>query len=234
MHSSQQYPSPSPSSALLEDRQLVARAKAGDRGACELLMRRHNQRLYRVTFGILADAGAAEDAMQEAYIRAFRSLDQFGPPLQWAAWLTRIAVNEALQQRRRQHRLQVVEPTEIARLHSQQQGDAMSDPQDPQALAARQQLRGLMEEAIQQLPDNFRQVLVLRDLNQMSVAATAAALALPPATVKSRHHRARLLLRRALGPSLAPDGIELFEFAGHRCDRVVAAVMARLQREGDL
>jgi RNA polymerase sigma-70 factor (ECF subfamily) len=214
--------------ALPEDGELVARVKAGDRAAFELLMRRYNQRLYRVTYSILTDAQAAEDCMQEAYVKAFHSLSEWGPPYQFGAWLTRISVNEALMQRRGQQRLSFVDPENVTRLSERHSEAYMSASQDPQQLAANQQLKQAIEAAIIELPDLFRVVFVLRGVEQLSVAETAATLNIPEATVKTRHHRARALLRTILERQIDAHSGELFEFAGARCDRMVMMVMERL------
>lgn len=217
---------------LIEDGALVAQVLAGDHAAFELLMRRYNQRLYRATYSILSDAQAAEDCMQEAYISAFHALGDWRKPHQFGAWLTRIAINQALMQRRGQRRLSVVEPQEAARLADvQQEAEMPSDPhsgQDPQHQAANLQLRAGIEAAVLELPETFRCVFILRAVEQLSVAETAMLLDIPEATVKTRLHRARALLRERLERQLDAHCGELFEFAGYRCDRLVQAVLARL------
>lgn len=206
------------------DDALVARARAGDLPAYERLMRRHNRRLFRVTRGILRDSDAAQDAMQEAYVRAFTNLDGYRTPGNFAAWLTRIGVNEALMRQRKDRR--------YAPLPSAAEDEEIPAPssrtQTPEDLAAGGELRRLIETAIDRLPDGFRTVFMLRAIEQLSVEETAASLDIPAATVKTRFHRARTLMQQALQNDIEAAGLTAFDFDGPRCDRIVAAVLQRL------
>jgi RNA polymerase sigma-70 factor (ECF subfamily) len=205
--------------------------RAGDAAAFELIMRRHNQRLFRLARSVLRNAAEAEDVVQETYVRAFAKLDDFKGPGGFPAWLARIAYNEALGRVRGAER--------VVSLHdyvSDGDGDGdvrhietMTSPHpDPERLTGYGELRRLLEDAIDALPDDFRAVFVLRAVEGMSLAETAATLSIPPETVKTRLHRARLRLQEALGARFDALMPAAFEFAGARCDRIVAAVLARI------
>lgn len=197
---------------------LVFRLRAGDRAAFEQVMRRHNGRLFRVARSILSNDSDAEEALQEAYIRAFSGIAGFKGEASLATWLTRIAINEALMRLRRRRESAPIE-----------EGLALPDPRpSPEQNAARRELRGLVERALDSLPAAFRAVFVLRAVEQMSVEETAAALGIREETVKTRFFRARRLLREHLGEELAAALGDSFPFAGERCDRLVAAVLRRL------
>ncbi len=215
----------------LSDHALVERVRAGDAAAFELIMRRHNRRLFRLARSILRNAPEAEDVVQETYVRAFAKLDEFRGPDGFAAWLARIAYHEALARLRGWGR--------VVSLHDQVgdgDGDAdvrrvdtmTSSHPDPESLSGHGELRRLLEQAIDALPDEFRTVFVLRAVEGMSVAETADALAIPPETVKTRFHRARLRLQQALGARFEALMPVTFEFGGARCDRIVATVLDRL------
>jgi RNA polymerase sigma-70 factor (ECF subfamily) len=227
-------PSPSvPAGAPgLSDHDLVERVRAGDAAAFELIMRRHNRRLFRLARSVLRNSAEAEDVVQETYVRAFAKLDDFIGPDGFPAWLARIAYNEALGRVRGWDR--------VVSLHdyvSDGDGDAdvrrietmTSRQPDPERLSGNGELRRLLEDAIDALPDDFRAVFVLRAVEGMSIAETAAALAIRPETVKTRFHRARQRLQAALGARFDALMPAAFEFGGARCDRIVAAVLARLR-----
>ncbi len=213
------------------DATLVDRVRAGDPAAFELVMRRHNRRLYRLARGVLKNAAEAEDAVQEAYVRAYEKLDDFIGPDGFSAWLGRIVVNEALGRLRQRGRVISFDDyvkdadggADVRRIETMR-----SHQPDPERLAASGELRRLLEDAIDALPDDFRAVFILRAVEGLGVAETAEVLSIRPETVKTRFHRARLLVQGALGAqfdSLMPSA---FAFAGRHCDRVVAAVLARL------
>jgi RNA polymerase sigma-70 factor (ECF subfamily) len=217
----------------LSDLELVLRARGGSVRAFEQVMRRHNRRLFRAAFSLVGSADQAEDIVQEAYVRAFTKLGQFAGPDGFATWLTTITLNEARQHIRRNDRWRSLlafwgqggEKDDSAEDELQSLPD---DAPDPECAAANRELRRVLEKAIADLPEGFRTVFVLRTVEQMSVEETARCLGLPPPTVKTRLHRAKALLRRSLemkAESVLPD---LFPFAGDRCDRVISAVLARL------
>lgn len=214
----------------IPDVHLVARVRGGDVAAFELIMRRYNQRLFRTARAILRDAAEAEDVVQEAYVRAFEKLDTFNGPEGFAAWLSRIAANEALGRLRRRGRVIALDDHRGDPNEPGDRGvDAMpSTDLGPERLAASRELRAEIERAIDALPAEFRAVFVLRAVEGLSVAETAASLDIVEATVKTRLHRARRLLRQDLAARFDAAVPEAFAFAGARCDRIVAGVMKRL------
>jgi len=218
-----------PSSA--QDTDLVARTAAGDHQAFEALMRRHNGRLFRAARAILKDDAEAEDAVQDAYLDAYRHMADFRGDSQVGTWLVRIAVNQALMRLRKHKRESVVvsfdrpEP-EDSNTSMEQLRDEKSE--SPMAATLRAEIRRLLERRIDELPMAFRSVFVLREVEEMSVEETAAALGIPAATVRTRLFRARALLRQALDREMDLVTGDVFGFAGARCDRIVAAVLARV------
>jgi RNA polymerase sigma-70 factor (ECF subfamily) len=182
--------------------------------ALEKLMRRHNRTLYRTARAILRDDAEAEDAVQEAWLKAYRSLGTFRGGSKLSTWLVRIAANEALMRRRRNARAPLAA--------SDDDFDLISSAPGPEGEAQHGEARQALEARIDALPDDFRAVFVLRALEELNVAETAAALGIPEATVRTRFFRARALLRAALGTGAR----EAFAFAGMRCDRIVRRVMA--------
>jgi RNA polymerase sigma-70 factor (ECF subfamily) len=215
----------------LDDRTLVERARNQDGAAVRLLMQRHNRRLYRVARSVLNDEAEAEDVVQETYVRAFTHLDGFRGEAQLSTWLTRIALNEALGRLRR--RRIMVGLKDIDAINDQGEARVIYLPSarqdsDPEAAAARAEVRRLLERAVDQLPDPFRMVFVLRDIEEMSTEETATHLGLRSETVKTRLHRARRLLRQSLDTTLSSTLGDLFPCAGSRCTRITEAVLTRL------
>jgi RNA polymerase sigma-70 factor (ECF subfamily) len=215
----------------LDDAELVRLARGNNGNAFRAIMQRNNRRLYRVARSVVHDDSEAEDVVQEAYVRAFGSLDQFRGDASLATWLTRIALNEALGRLRRQR------PTvELEILDAEPSGKSqiipfplMSADIDPERAAAQRQIRNLIEGAIDDLPEIFRVVFMMREIEAMSIEETAAILELEPATVKTRLHRARRLLRQALDEQLSSTLTEAFPFEGKRCQQTADRVLARLQ-----
>ncbi len=215
------------------DSDLVALVLAGDGPAFAAIMTRYNQRLFRVARGVARDEAEAEDVLQEAYVRAFAALPGFRGEAGLGTWLTRIVLNEALGRMRRRR------PTEQLDVLDQdvQTGDSrvvmfpgVTAP-NPEAAAARSEVRRLLEHAIDDLPEAFRLVFVMRDIEEMSIEETAANLDIRPETVKTRLHRARRLLRKNLDDKLSTVLRDTFPFQGARCARITQAVMARLGLE---
>jgi len=211
----------------LSDERLVERAREHDLAAFEALMRRHNRRLFRVARSVLRDADAAEDAVQEAYIRAFTRLESFKPTGKFSAWLTRVALNEALMIRRRD-RADTVSLDEIG-------DDAVVavEPPDSAAPTAEQfvsaaHARELLEQAIDALPENFRMVFVLRVVEGLDVRETAECLELNATTVRTRLFRAQRQLRAELAQRFREESSEIYDFGAERCDRLVERVFGRL------
>lgn len=210
------------------DGELLVRLRAGEPAAYAILMRRNNQRLYRLARGILDDEMEAEEAVQEGYLRAFTHLDGFKGEASLATWLARIVLNEALGRRRR--RRPMADLDSMAETLSGRDGLPLTgtvEPSPEQAIA-RQEIRRAIERAVDALPPAFRSVFMLRALEQLSVSATAACLAIPEDTVKSRFHRANKLLRGALAAEFGPWLDGAFPFLGARCDRLTGTVLHRL------
>lgn len=212
----------------LPEAELVARAATGDGAAFEVIMRRHNQLLFRTARSIVKDDAEAEDVIQEAYLRAWRALHNFRCESRLSTWLVRITTNEALGRLRRK-RAQVI-PLEAAMAHTEPDVRALlaADPdRGPEQMAMRGQMRKLMEKRIDLLPDAFRTVFVLRAIEEMSVEEVSQVLEIPEATVRTRLFRARSLLREGLAQEVDHALGGVFAFDGARCDRIVATVLAR-------
>lgn len=213
----------------LPDHVVVGRILAGDIELFELIMRRYNRRLFRIARGILGTDAEAEDTVQEAYIRAYLKLGQFRGPDGFASWLGKITTNEALMRHRRRGPVSIPLSEFDERAHERA---AMTEPHspatDPEASLHELQMRKLLEQAIDALPEVYRVAFVLREVEQMSVAEAAACLDIEPATVKTRVHRARKLLQRNLTAELGSALRGAFAFDGDRCDRLVKRVLQRL------
>jgi len=203
----------------MTDAEIVERVRAGETALFEILMRRHNQRIYRVARAVIRDEADAEDVMQQAYINAFTHLNQFQDRSQFSTWLTRITVHEALARRRKR------KPEETA----EDVMETLTSPQpDPERQAYAAELRGVLEAAVDSLPETYRLVFMLRDIEGLSTRETAAGLELGDEAVKTRLHRARAMLRSAIAERIGASTAEAFAFQAPRCDRVVAAVMAEI------
>jgi RNA polymerase sigma-70 factor (ECF subfamily) len=217
----------------LSDEEVAARVQAGELALYEILMRRHNQKLYRAVRAILRDESEVEDVVQEAYFSAYRHLAEFEGRARFSTWLVRIAVNAALDRRRRRARVVALDPTMEDHLAVE---DGLSgggtDGWDPERQSARRELAHLLECAIDALPEPFRVVYMLRDVEGMSTQETAESLELELNTVKTRLHRARSMLRDQLYRSIDRTAVEAFPFGAERCDRLVAAVLQCLERGG--
>jgi RNA polymerase sigma-70 factor (ECF subfamily) len=204
--------------------QLMAMVATGDQGAFEVLMRNHNQVLYRTARSIVKDDAEAEDIVQESYLLAYRNAASFRGDSSLSTWLTRIVVNEASGRLRKQRRR-----ADIIQLVPEDTDEPPdSSPEAPEEAALRAEARRLIEARIDALPDKLRTVFVLRAVEDMSVQETATALGVPEATVRSQFFRARGLLREALARDFDHAAASAFSFDGARCDRIVAAVIARL------
>lgn len=208
----------------LSDEEVVRRVVEGDAALFEILMRRHNQRIYRAVRAILRDDDEVEDVMQQAYLNAFQHLHQFAGDAQFATWLTRIAVNEALARRRKRARF-VGEGEDDVTISLVE-----STVPDPERQAAGSQLRDLMEREIAALPDSFRAVVMMREVEEMSTTETAACLGISEDLVKTRLHRGRTMLRDNLYRHAGVTLDSIFTFGNARCDRVVAGVMENILR----
>ena len=211
----------------LSDEEVVQRVLGGETALFEILMRRYNQRLYRVARIILQDDGEAEDVMQDAYVRAYEHLYQFAGRAAFSTWLTRIALHEALARKKRRARTEELDALEEVK------GDSMpilkSSNPGPEEETAQNQVRQLLEGAIQALPEHYRVIVVLREVEEMDVAETATALGVSEAVVKTRLHRAHAMLRRELHSRARGRVTDLYAFHAVRCDRVVKAVFDRIR-----
>jgi len=206
------------------DEEVVARVLNGETALFEIIMRRYNQRLYRVAHSILRNDAEAEDVMQDAYVRAYQHLSQFAGRAKFSTWLTRIAVHEALARAHRRSRVQELD----AEPYGGKMDPLAAKTPDPEQQASDHELLALLQSAVLELPPSYRSVLVLRDIEEMSTADTAEALELSEENVKVRLHRARALLRRELFARAGAQRRNAFPFMGARCDRMVEAVMKRL------
>lgn len=216
--------------AALDDEGLVRHALAGAPQAFRAIMQRHNRRLYRVARGIVGHETDAEDVLQEAYVRAFAHLGEFRGDARLSTWLTRIVINEALGRMRR--RREMVELSQVERAERRSAQIVMFPTalhsSDPEADAASAQFRRMLEQAVDELPPNFRIVFMMRDMEEMSIEETAAQLGIAPATVKTRLHRARQMLRKAFDRRFVSTLRDAFPFEGLRCAGVTERVMKRL------
>ena len=212
----------------LDDATLARRVADSDEAALRELLRRHNQRLFRTARAILRDDAEAEDAVQEAYLKAIRAIGNFRAEAKLSTWLTRIAANEALERLRKRKRAEVL-PLEADVEIPPQDDTPQSD--SPEQAAMRAEARRIVERRIDALPEAFRTVFVLRMVEEMTVEETAVALGVPEATVRTRLFRARSLLRESLARELDMAVEGAFGFAGVRCERITAAVVAAWHAE---
>ena len=209
----------------LDDMALARRVAAGDRSAFDALMRINNRRLYRLARATMRNDAEAEEALQEAYIAAYRGMAGFRGESTLATWLSRMVLNECLGRlrkgARRQNVIPMVTSDEMDSIHANEQ-------EVPDKVLVRSEMRALIERKLGELPEDFRLVFVLRSVEELSVEETADSLGIEQATVRSRHFRARSLLRESLAREIDVAERDLFDFGGARCDRTVAAVNARL------
>lgn len=215
----------------LSDEDIVRGIAAGDRQAFALLMRRHNRPLYRTARSILRDDTEAQDALQEAYLLAFRNIGKFRGESSLLTWLTRIVVNSAVARSRKISRRAEVIAISAGPDRDEDRTEAAMDDrasQQPEQSAERAELRRIIEKRIDDLPEAFRTVFMLRAVEEMSVEDVAASLGIPEATVRTRYFRAKGLLRESLARELDYVLEGAFSFDGARCDRIVAGVLARL------
>jgi RNA polymerase sigma-70 factor (ECF subfamily) len=208
--------------------ELLQSAREGDAAAFEALIRRYDRFLYRVARSILIDDFEAEDVVQETFIKAYKGLIKFRGEASLSTWLTRIALNEAIRRKRRQRH--TVELAAVQhRTNAQIEPSPIIAPvQDPELIVAQNQIRKLLEKAIDQLPDRLRTVLVMRDVEDLSTAETARLLGLGIPTVKTRLHRARRMLREVLGDHIETTLPDVFPFERGRCDLLVDRVLKQV------
>jgi len=213
------------------DGELLSLARDGDPAAFRILIRRHDRYLYRIARSVLLDDHEAEDVVQETYVLAFTRLVDFRGDASLSTWLTRIAFNEALQRRRRRRRTVDLDVIDTARDRANMQtgrSPMIAPDQDPERATAQHQIRILLERAIDDLPEAFRTVFVMRDVEEASTEETAFVLGIRQQTVKTRLHRARRMLRDALGDQIGIALKDAFPFERTRCDRLVERVLGQL------
>src|SRR5438552_14724619 len=213
----------------LTDDEVVDRVRRGETALFEILMRRHNQRVYRVARAVIEDEAEAEDVMQQAYINAFVHLNQFEQRSQFSTWLTRITVYEALA-RRRKLRPEELLPSADAGAAGDIMDTLIAPGPDPERRAYAAELGRVLESAVDALPEAYRSVFMLREIEGLSTSETAEGLELSEEAVKTRLHRARAMVRRTITDRLGAAGQEAFQFHALRCDRVVNAVMAEIRQ----
>jgi RNA polymerase sigma-70 factor (ECF subfamily) len=208
------------------DSEVVERVRAGEIGEYELLMRRYNQRVYRVVRSVLTNDEEAEDVLQEAWVRAFEHLDKFQGRASFATWVTKIAYYEALLRARTSKRWT---PLENPKGEIMPEAELLQpDAENPEMQAMRSQLGGMLQTAVDELPESYRSVFMLREVEQLNTIETAECLGLSEEAVKTRLHRSRALLRRSLEDRAGAAIAEAYAFMGVRCDRTVARVLARI------
>lgn len=212
-----------------DDADLVRGIRQGNRVSFEQMIRKYNRRLYRLARATLRNDAEAEDALQEAYLQAYRSFEQFREASALGTWLSRLVLNECLGRLRRSSRRQNVVPMISADSETEVTERVMDEAiEKPETAMSRAQMRELIERHLDQIPEAFRIVFIMRSVEEMSAEETAACLNLPVATVRTRHFRARSLLREALAKELDLAERDVFDIGGSRCDKIVHAVMSRL------
>jgi RNA polymerase sigma-70 factor (ECF subfamily) len=220
---------PSSNGASDDEPSLIERVVAGDHAAFALVMRAHNQRLYRLARATLRHDLEAQDALQEAYLRAYRSIATFRGDSTLSTWLSRLVLNECYARLRRTRRRDKVIPMVRDGDDAYAAAATVRDRDLPEQIFGRAELRALLEQKLDALPETFRVVFVLRSVEELSVEETAQVLEIPVATVRSRHFRAKSLLRESLAEAFDDAERDVFDFGGARCNRITAAVIAQLK-----
>lgn len=217
--------------ANVTDEAILKRIKGGDSNAYGSIMRRYNQRMFRIARSIVVDDSAAMDIVQEAHIKAYYRVEEYLGPSSFAAWLASITRNEALMYLRK-HKKEVLMPED--EIQSLAQTEAQSKPINrmnlPEATLENKQLQVLINKQIDKLPPDFRSVFVLRAVEQFSVKETAEILGVREETVKTRYLRAKRLLRNHIQAFLDVAGLKIYEFGGYHCDIIVENVLSRISQ----
>lgn len=211
----------------VSDTTVVQQVLSGKLDQFELLMRRYNQRLFRIARGILKNESEAEDVVQDVFVRAYAHLQQFAGESKFSTWLTKIAVHEALARIRMRRRF--IETDDIEKLEETMK-KSCADGDNPEKELTRREIGAMMEEAIDSLPEKYRLVFILREVEGLSTEETAESLEVGEEAVKSRLFRARGLLRARINERMRGIRSNLFQFAGERCDRTVSRVFERIRR----
>lgn len=215
-------------SEAADEASIVRRVAGGDREAFVPLMRRYNRRLFRLARATLGDATEAEDALQDAYLDAYRAIGGFRGDSSLSTWLSRLVLNQCLARQRRTHRRENVVPIVSSESHRSSVDGVVDNAEPPDRTYDRSQMRRVLEQNVAELPEIFRVAFVLRSVEELSVEETAVILGIPEDTVRSRHFRAKGLLRESLARDVDLAERDLFEFAGAQCDGVIARVLERL------
>ncbi len=213
-------------SAAIPDEKVIEQVRAGQAAWFEILMRRHNQRIYRIARAILGNDTEAEDVMQETYVRAYLHLDQFAGRAKFSTWLTKIAVHEALRRARQAGRLESLDAETDSEAAMKREPVSTTRSAEEQLFG--NQMKALLEASIDRLPPAYRSVFVMREIEELSTAETAEALDVTEEVVKTRLHRARAMLQTDLYARVGTSTPAAFEFHLSRCDRVVEQTMGRI------
>lgn len=212
-----------------DDLTLARRVAGGDRGVFATLMRRYNRRLYRLARAYLRDDAEAKDALQDAYLSAYRSIGQYRGDAALATWFSRLVLNACAARKRRSTRRENIIPLVNFHHHMHEIAEIPDSGHEPDNLLARTQIRSVLEQKVSELPEIFRVVFVLRSVEEMSVEEIAESLCIPQETVRSRHFRAKGMLREALAKEIDLAEGEIYEFGGLHCDEIVASVLSKLE-----
>ena len=204
----------------LTDEAIVVRVRAGETALFESVIRRHDQQLFRAARAILGDDAEAEDALQQGWLLAYSKLGQFSGQSKLSTWITRIVINEALARR---PRLRLLDEVEMPAPEERTSSEA-----NPEAMAARAEMARLLEKAIDGLPELYRVIFVLREVQGLSTADTAESLGTSEDVVKVRLHRAKAQLREVVAAQLEGAAVAAWPFLGARCERMTARVMAAI------
>ncbi len=216
--------------SAMSDEEVVERVRAGETALFEVIMRRYNQRIYRITRSILGNDGEAEDVTQDAYVRSYMHLNQFDGRAKFSTWLTKIAVHKALARLHKRQRFVEIDATS----ESMEGGMSLeSKMPSPEQEVMTKTLKVILESAIDRLPQTYRSVFMLREIEQMDTAETAECLDISEGSVKIRLHRARALLRKEIYAQTGVATASAFHFDGARCDRIVANVFERIRLQQD-
>ncbi|WP_164001850.1 RNA polymerase sigma factor [Pyxidicoccus caerfyrddinensis] len=221
------HPGEAPGAGPPSDEEIALRVREGETALFEVLMRRHNQRVYRAVRSLIRDEAEVEDVMQQAYVLAFTHLSQFEGSSRFSTWLIRIAVNEALQRLRHRGRLVALSGGGDGTREEDMKDLEHNEP-GPERRAFGRELARHLEQTLDELPDIYRTIFMLREVEKLSTAETAEALAVSEDVVKTRLHRAKALVREQMTARLDDQLEEAFVFQAPRCDRVVAAVLERI------
>jgi len=210
----------------MPDEDVVRRVVAGEPELFEILLRRHNQRVYRVARAVMGDDAQAEDLAQEAWVRAYQHLGEFEGRARFSTWLVRIVLHEGWTRSRKSKRFEPIGDD------SESSEEYMTAAPDPESRALGSEMRGYLESAVDSLPDSYRVVLMLRDVEELSTAEAAETLGLSENAIKVRLHRARAMVRQDLAARVGEGVRETFPFLGVRCDEMVRKVMLRVRGSG--